>query len=127
LRKVLAFTSLVELGTGVALMVDPAIVVRLLVGADLAGAGEVAGRGFGVALLALALACWPSRRGTESEAPAVRGMLVYNALIALYLAVLGTAGSMRGALLWPAAVLHAAVALALLFSPSSVHAPEARP
>lgn len=111
MRKLLAFTSLVELGTGVALMVDPAIVVWLLVGADLAGAGKVAGRGFGVALLALALACWPVREGGRA---AFRAMLVYNALIALYLAGLGTFGRMEGMLLWPAAILHALVALALV-------------
>jgi len=60
LRNLLVFTSLVEIGTGLALIVDPAIVVALLLGADLAGIGPAVGRCFGIALLALAVACWPA-------------------------------------------------------------------
>jgi len=116
LRKVLVLTVLVELGTGVALIAKPAVVVRLLLGADLAGAGIVAGRCFGVALVALALACWPGRRADAGDRSAFRGMLVYNALIALYLIELGTAARMQGMLLWPAAILHALVALALVWT-----------
>jgi len=37
-------------------------------------------------------------------------MLIYNALTAAYLAYLGAVGHLGGLLLWPAAVLHAAVA-----------------
>jgi len=61
LRRVLLFTAVVELGTGAALIAGPGIVVRLLLGADLAGAGVVAARCFGVALVALAVACWPAQ------------------------------------------------------------------
>jgi hypothetical protein len=41
-------------------------------------------------------------------------MLIYNALIALYLAYLGTIAHLGGALLWPAVVLHGVVAGLLL-------------
>ncbi len=108
--RVLVFASVVEAGTGLALLIDPALVVRLLVGAELAGAGQLVGRCFGIALFALGLACWPRPAATA----AFRAMLVYNALIALYLGELGTIGHMRGLLLWPAVILHAAVALALV-------------
>ncbi len=40
-------------------------------------------------------------------------MLLYNALIALYLAFLGTVANMAGVLLWPGAALHGGVALLL--------------
>ncbi len=40
-------------------------------------------------------------------------MLVYNGLIAGYLAFLAASANLRGPLLWPAVVLHAAVALLL--------------
>jgi len=116
LRKILAFAAVVEAGTGLALIMDPAIVVRLLLGAELSGVGTVAGRCFGIALLALGMACWPGRNRAEIGVAAFRGMLIYNALIALYLAYLGTAGYSGGLLLWPAVALHAVVALVLVWT-----------
>jgi hypothetical protein len=115
LRKILAFASIVELGTGLALLVDPPIVVRLLLGAELGGVGVVAGRCFGIALLALGLACSP-RRHADPGSRVWLGMMTYNALIALYVAYLGTAGHLQGLLLWPAAALHAAVAVLLAWT-----------
>lgn len=116
MRKILVFASVVEFGTGLALIADPAIVVQLLLGADLPGAGMVAGRCFGIALVCLALACWPGRRDSEIVGGAFRAMLIYNASIALYLAALATAGRMKGALSWPAAALHGVVASALVWT-----------
>jgi Ca2+/Na+ antiporter len=115
-RKILAFAAIVEVGTGLALMVDPAIVAALLVGADLSGVGAVLGRCFGIALVAVGLACWPRPQRAEDDSPAFRAMLTYNALIALYLAYLGTLGHLGGFLLWPAVVLHAVVALLLVWT-----------
>ena len=115
-RNILAFASVVEAGTGLVLMIDPALVVKLLLGADVSGVGIPLGRCFGIALLVLGLACWPSRQRSENSAPALRAMLTYNLLIALYLAYLGTAGHLGGLLLWPAVVLHAIVALLLAWT-----------
>lgn len=115
-RKILAFTVIVETGTGLLLLLDPALVVSLLVGADLTGAGVVVARCFGMTLIALGLACWRGRQSAENVAAAVLGMLVYNAVIALYLAYVGTAGHLGGVLLWPAVVVHAAVALLLIWT-----------
>jgi hypothetical protein len=78
--------------------------------------GSVLGRCFGIALLGLGLACWPGRSRAESGLPAFRAMLSYNALIALYLAYLGTVGRMAGMLLWPAVALHAIVMLLLAWT-----------
>ncbi len=116
LRRILAFASVVEAGTGLVLIVDPAIVVTLLLGAEVSGAGAPLGRCFGIALLALGLACWPGRPRAETAWPAFRAMLTYNALIALYLAYLGTLGHLGGLLLWPGVVLHAVVALLLVWT-----------
>jgi hypothetical protein len=113
-RKILAFAAVVEAGTGLALMIDPAIVARLLLGAELADVETVLGRCFGIALLALALASWPGRQRGDGGSPTVRGMSTYNALIALYLAWLGIVGHRGGLLLWPAVALHAVVALLLV-------------
>ena len=75
--------------------------------------GNWLGRCFGIALLTLGLACWPGRQRAASGTPAFRAMLIYNALIALYLAFLGTVRHRAGLLLWPAVALHAVVALLL--------------
>jgi hypothetical protein len=113
--KIMAFSAVVETGTGLVLMIDPVLVVSLLLGESISGVALLLGRCFGVALLALGVACWPAR-STEAGWPAFRAMLIYNLLIALYLAYLGTAGNLQGLLLWPAVALHAAVALALLWT-----------
>jgi hypothetical protein len=112
--KILAFAAAVEVGTGLVLVIDPAIVVAYLLGAEVSGVGTLLGRCFGIALLALGLACWPSRQRTDSGSPAFRAMLIYNVLIALYLAYLGTVGHFAGLLLWPAVALHIVVALLMV-------------
>jgi hypothetical protein len=115
-KKILAFAAVVEIGTGVILMIDPAIVVVLLLGVDVSGVGIALGRCFGVALLALGLACWPGGQGAANGSSVFWAMLTYNALIALYLAFLGTIRHVGGLLLWPGVALHAALALLLLWA-----------
>jgi hypothetical protein len=66
-------------------------------------------------LLALGLACRPIRQRAENGSPTFWAMLLYNILIALYLAYLGTAGHPGGLLLWPVMALHAIVALLLVW------------
>jgi Ca2+/Na+ antiporter len=97
-------------------MIAPALVVALLLGAEVSGAGTLLGRCFGIALLALGVACWPSRQRAESGSPAFRAMLIYNTLIALYLVYLFTIRHLGGLLLWPGVALHAAVALLLVWT-----------
>jgi len=116
LRRTLAFAAIAEIGTGLALLVDPALVVRLLLGAEIDGTGTLLGRCFGIALLALGVACWPGRSRPEGGVQPFRAMLAYNALIALFLGYLGFVTHLGGILLWPAVALHAAVALLLIAS-----------
>jgi hypothetical protein len=78
LTRTLGFASVVEVGTGLALMIDPAIVAQLLLGAEVSGVATLLGRCFGIALLALGLACWPGKQRTERGAPAFRAMLTYT-------------------------------------------------
>jgi len=71
--KILAFAAVVEVGTGLVLIIYPAIVVRVLLGAEVSDVGTLLGRCFGIALLALGLACWPSRgRAERGSAPILR-------------------------------------------------------
>ena len=115
-RKILAFAAVIEVGTGLFFMLDPSIVVKLLIGSEVSGTATLLGRCFGIALLALGLACWPIRQRAENGSPTFWAMLLYNILIALYLAYLGTAGHPGGLLLWPAVALHAIVALLIVWT-----------
>lgn len=112
LGKILTFAAIVELGTGLVALIVPAILITLLLGIEASGAAILLGRVFGIALISLSLACWPGRQ--ENALPPFRGMLLYNALVALYLAYLGTMAHLGGLLLWPAVALHAVVALLLI-------------
>ena len=114
-HKVLAFASFVEFGTGIAVIIGPVLVVRLLLGEDVAGVGVTVARCFGVALFSLALACWPTEEPARSDSAAFRAMLVYNAVIAVFLVYLSATG-VGGTLLWPAIALHAIIGLSLLFA-----------
>ena len=106
MKKLLTFAAVAEAATGLALMVVPALVGRLLLGVELFGIAVVIGRVTGIALIALGVACWPGRT-------ALCGMLTYSVLATLYLLFLGIRGLWVGPLLWPAVVLHAIMAILL--------------
>jgi len=107
LTKTLAFGVVLEVITGLALIFKPAIVIKLLLGVEASGMEMVIGRCFGIGLFGLVFACWPDTQKSVSSTAAFRGMLIYNALIAAYLAYLGIVGHVGGVLLWPAVALHA--------------------
>jgi hypothetical protein len=107
-KKVLILAALAEGMTGLALLLDPSFVGRLLFGEDLTGIGILAGRVTGIALIALGVACWPG--------PPMAGMLIYSAAVSLYFVYIGYAGGMTGILLWPVAVLHLVLTALLVFA-----------
>jgi hypothetical protein len=107
--KLFALSAMIEVLTGIILMISPTFLARILLGTDLAYSGEVVGRVAGFALLALGIACWPTTE--SSNRAARRGLLVYNALAGIFLIYLGVRGALVGPLLWPAAVLHATLAI----------------
>jgi hypothetical protein len=99
MKRVLIFAAVGEIGTGLALLIAPSLVGRLLLGEELTGVAVPVARVAGFALVALGVACWP---GTPRA-----GMLIYSTTVMLYLAYLGFAGGLSGVLLWPAVALHA--------------------
>ncbi len=107
MKNVLTFAAAAEAATGMALLIAPSWVGHLLLGEELAGAAIPVARVAGIALIALAIACWPG--------PPLIGMLFYGAVVALYLAYLGFAG-LAGALLWPAVGLHVVLTALLTFA-----------
>jgi|SRR5664279_1798979 len=102
-KYVLALAALAEAGTGVILVAYPPIVVRLLFGAEISGAGLIMSRIAGIALIGLGVACWPGNSGVQQ----LYGMLTYSTLAMLYLIRIGIRGMPEGPLLWPAVVAHA--------------------
>ena len=105
MKKVLIFAAVAEAATGIALLVAPSLVGRLLFGQEFTGVTIPAARVTGIALIALAIACWPG--------PAPVGMLAYSVAATLYLAYVGLAGGFTGVFLWPAVVLHAVLSIFL--------------
>jgi hypothetical protein len=99
MKWVLIFAAVGEAGTGLALLIVPSLVGRLLLGEELTGIAIPVARVAGIALIALGVACWPG--------PPRAGMLIYSAAVTLYLAYVGFAGGLSGILLWPAVVVHA--------------------
>ena len=113
MKRFLILTAIIEAATGLALIAVPAIVVRLLLGAEISGASMPLGRVAGAALLALGVACWLARDDRQSRA--TRGlmvaMLIYNLVATAVLAFAGIGLGFVGIALWPAVVLHAAMAV----------------
>jgi hypothetical protein len=111
--KLLAVGAVGEAATGLVLMAYPGLFIRLLMGAELSGAGIALGRLTGFALLALGVACWPGVRPAPTRAAAPRALLTYSLLATVYLLALGLGGALVGILLWPAVVAHAVLTLLL--------------
>ena len=105
MKKLLTVAAVAEATTGLALLVVPALVGRLLLGAELTGVSIPVARVAGIALIALGISCLPGL--------ALLGMLTYSALATAYLAYVGIRGEWAGPLLWPAIVLHAVLTLLL--------------
>ena len=116
LTKVLAFSSVAEIATGLALMIDPALVVRLLMGNREALEEMSVARFLGITLFALGIACWPSEQRSKSDTAAFRGMLTYNTAVAVFLAYLFIVDRIGGVLLWPGVILHAVVAIIMIWA-----------
>ncbi|MBI1816348.1 MAG: hypothetical protein HYR72_15325 [Deltaproteobacteria bacterium] len=113
MNRLLKLTSIIEAGTGLALIAAPSVFVWLLLGSEISGASVSIGRVAGIGLLSLGVACWPSPDASVANLPALRAMLTYNPLVTIYLLSLGVDGERVGYLLWPAVVAHAVLTFLL--------------
>ena len=111
-RTLIMLSAVIEAATGVALIAAPGFVARVLLGASLSDSGVAVGRLAGLALLSLALACWPDWNNASPQA--IRALFTYNLLAALYLGYLRVGGGFVSYLLWPACALHAVLTLLLV-------------
>jgi hypothetical protein len=110
MKKILTAAAMGELATGMALIVVPSLVGRLLFGAELTGVSIPLARVLGIALIALGVGCLPGSK-------ALIGMLTYSAFVTFYFLYLGIRGGWVGPLLWPAVGLHATLAFLLVRTP----------
>src|SRR4029453_9536576 len=117
MKKVLTVAAVVEVATGMALLIVPSLVGRLLFGEELTGIVIPVARVLGVALIALGVGCLPG-------STALCGMLTYSALVTLYLLYLAIRGEWVGPLLWPVVALHGI--LTVLLAPGLVSIAKAR-
>jgi hypothetical protein len=113
-RTLLIVTAAVEAATGLALLVSPSLPVSLLLGAPLdAPVGQVIARVAGAALLSLGVACWLAR--SEPWGIGARGligaMLLYNVAVGALLAHAAVGVGLVGLGLWPAVLVHVALAI----------------
>ncbi len=107
MKNLVRIAALLESVTGLALIIDPALVARLLLGQEVSGAGEAMSRIAGISLFALGWGWWPDSRDTGGNTSVLLSILVYNFLAAVYLTYLGARGALGGILLWPATATHA--------------------
>ncbi len=113
MKPLFVVTAVIEVGAGLALMCCPSAAVALLLGSPLGASVAVTlGRVVGAALLALGVACWLARHDGRSRAGTglVAAMLLYNGGAATGFAHAGIGLRLYGVALWPAVVLHAALA-----------------
>jgi hypothetical protein len=115
MKKILfVMTAVIEAGAGLVLIIWPSAAVMLLLGSSLDNpAGLTLGRVAGAALLALGVACWLARHDAESPSAAglIMAMLLYNSATVLFLAIANISAGLVGIALWPAVVVHAAMAV----------------
>src|SRR5271169_6169159 len=112
-RSVVMAASWLEIVAGTVFVTAINVVCGLLFAVKPEGVGIVFGRFAGICLFGVGIACLPSR-GTGPRRRAVLGLFVLNAGLAILLAWVGVATTLRGSLLWPAVTLHAVIAAALL-------------
>jgi hypothetical protein len=98
MKAILKLAAVGEAATGLALLIAPSPVGQLLLGEKLIGGALPVARVAGIALIALAIACWPG--------PPLVGMFAYSAAVTLYLCYVGLTGDLTGIFLWPAVILH---------------------
>lgn len=113
MKHLFTVTAVIEVGAGVPLLGMPAVVVQLLLGADIFGVAIPLGRVAGAALLALGVASWLARGDTQSRAARglVAAMLLYNCGAVIVLGAAGIRLQTAGIALWPAVILHAGMAV----------------
>jgi len=114
MKSLLIVTAALETATGLALLGLPSLVVAMLLGGSLdIPAALVVARVTGAALLSLGVACWLARNDQQSRAATglIAAVLLYNVAAVSVLVYASIYLGLTGIGLWPAILLHAALAV----------------
>lgn len=113
LGSLLIITGVLEIVTGMALIGVPSEVARILLGVPLADpVGQTVARVAGAALVSIGVGCLVSRNSDPRAARTILlSLVIYNGFVVIVLIRAFAIDHMRGIGLWPAAILHTALAL----------------
>jgi hypothetical protein len=112
IRLLFNFSAVVEVLTGISMLVAPGFVVGLLLGDGLSPIGIAVARILGIGLLSLGVSAWENPQ--QENRVARIGICVYNLGVAVLLGMLGTIAGMIGILLWPGVAFHGLIGAAML-------------
>jgi hypothetical protein len=112
-KTAVMLVACVEIAVGGSFVTVLDVPCRALFATTPEGVGIPLARFAGVTLVALGIACLPSKAEVPRRS-AMLGLLVYNVGATVLLAWVAIATTFRGTMLWPVVVLHALIAAALL-------------
>jgi hypothetical protein len=113
MKRLLLVMAALEMAAGVALLGVPSLAAMFLLGAPLeTPASLTVARAGGSGLFTLGMACWRARADAHSRTTTglVDALIFYNVAVVVVLAYADLGLALRGLLLWPAVVLHIAMA-----------------
>jgi len=113
MKTLLIFTAVVESLTGLIFLILPSLLVSILLGLSVDSPVDLLlGRVAGAALLALGVTCWLAHNDEKSGAAKglTTAMLLYNIVVTTLLIYAGLGAHLAGAGLWPAVLIHIAMA-----------------
>mgnify|MGYP006230659769 FL=1 len=111
-------SCLVELSTGVPLVLVPGVVMTLLFGSPLPDGGDQLAQLFGAALIGLGISCWSASAPDARPSSARLGLMLYNLTAALFLIGFAVTGAAQGLMAGPAGMLHLVLGLLMLLDQS---------
>jgi hypothetical protein len=109
IRTLIILESMVEGLTGIFLIIFPAVLTAILFGSPVdTPASMTVARVGGVALLALAVACWLSRNDKTGTAVngLVKALMLYNTAIAVLFLYIGFRLGLSGMVFWSVTIFH---------------------
>lgn len=113
MKKLLMFTSIVETTLGILLLLFPYLIVKLIFGIEATDAVNILCRLAGMVFISLGLACFPVNE--VRMVTAVRGMIAYNLMAAIFFCYVKIENTFDGVMLVPALVFHAFITACFIY------------